>query len=279
MQWKHWLVPMGQYKELIIAVKSQFVLRQEIATTGQFPAARQPRRPVEHCGSLGHFHDILQTMKPSTIRPYLVSGLVLSLITLAAFHRRIEKPVSTNGVLAGDSEVEVTKLTINASTQTATGKSTYPEVKEFRESENLDILPSTKFKIESDVKAKQIPNSDELVVWTSIDFVVAPASQANERLEISQLATSASWGQITEMKDVQAVVLDRFLSLEPTHIVFSESDLGPVLAAFPLGNAGNLWPWLMRVNVHVQDRDGKPVADAECIVRLWPSRARLGRSD
>lgn len=231
---------------------------------------------LEHLGSLGeHFHDILQNMTLSAIRPYLVSGLLLSLITLTAFHGRTEKSVAPSGTLPEASVVEVTKVVTIADTQTATGKSAYQEVKEFRETEGLDILPATKFKVECDVKGEPIPNSDELVVWTTIDFIVAPASRANEKLEISQLATDGTWAQITGMRDVQATVLNGFLSLEPTHIVFSESKLGPVLSAFPLGDAGNLWPWLMRVNVHVQDRDGKLVAHAERIVRLWPSRARI----
>jgi hypothetical protein len=211
---------------------------------------------------------------PSAFRVYPLFGILLSLLMQAALPGRTEKPVAASGAQVSDSAIQVTEVTVDAA-EIVAGKSAYAEVHEFRENQNQDLRPAAKFMVNCAVKAKTTSNSEELIVWTTIDFIVAPATPANERLSINELAAEVSWGQITEMQDVESTVLDGFDSSEPTHIVFSESNRGPVLAAFPLGNAGNLWPWLMRVNIHVQDRNGKPVAQAERIVRLWPSATRL----
>ena len=53
---------------------------------------------------------------------------------------------------------------------------------------------------------------------------------------------------------------------EPTllcnQLVVKDLDLRSILITFPVGEDGELWPWLVRVAVHVMDRLGKRITDA-----------------
>jgi hypothetical protein len=82
------------------------------------------------------------------------------------------------------------------------------------------------------------------------------------------------WGQVTEMQDLNATAIYFLKPDETRQVIVKGLNLSTVLAAFPVGNAGELWPWLIRVTVHVQDRSGKQIAVAQRTLRLSPCAAR-----
>ena len=104
-------------------------------------------------------------------------------------------------------------------------------------------------------------------LWTTVDFLVAPVTRAYEQMDNSALGSSVGWGQMTEMRDLKATRIYFFRPKETRRVVVKGLDLSPVLAAFPVGDDGELWPWLVRVTVHVQDRSGKQIAVAERTLR------------
>jgi len=148
----------------------------------------------------------------------------------------------------------------------------YMEVQEFRETQELHLIPSSMF----DVKCELVGGSDvgDYFLWTTVDFLVAPVTRAYEQMDNSTIASSVSWGQMTEMRDLKATTIYWLRPKETRQVVVKDLDLRPILITFPVGEDGELWPWLVRVTVHVMDRSGKQIADAERIVRLVPTSAR-----
>lgn len=80
------------------------------------------------------------------------------------------------------------------------------------------------------------------------------------------------------MHDLKAVPIYSLRAGETRRVVIKDFDLEKSLASFPVGNPGNLWPWLLRVNIHIQGRRGKQIVSASHIVRLWPDSIRLPKS-
>ena len=117
-------------------------------------------------------------------------------------------------------------------------------------------------------------DTGDYFVWTSVDFLVAPVTRAYEQMDSNTLSSNVGWGQVTEMHDLKATPIYLLRAGEPRKIVIKGLDLSPVLAAFAVGEDGELWPWLIRVMVHVQDRSGKQLTSAERILRLVPNPAR-----
>jgi hypothetical protein len=79
---------------------------------------------------------------------------------------------------------------------------------------------------------------------------------------------------MSEMRDLNGTSIYSLRPNETKQAFIKDLNLSPVLSAFPLGNAGNLWPWLIRLTVHIQDRSGKQIAAAERTLRLAPSANR-----
>ena len=153
-------------------------------------------------------------------------------------------------------------------------KKKYVEVLEFRETQGLHLIPSNKF----DVRCEVVGGSDLLAgdyfLWTTVDFLVAPVTRAYEQMDNNELCSSVGWGQVMEMRDLKATPIYFLRPNEARQVTVRDLDLSPVLAAFPVGDAGELWPWLVRVTLHVLDRSGKQIEVAERTLRLSPSSAR-----
>jgi hypothetical protein len=147
------------------------------------------------------------------------------------------------------------------------------EIQAFRETQALHLAPSEKF----DVECKVVGGDDltgDYFLWTTVDFLLAPVTRAYEQMGDNELGSSVGWGQVMEMRDLKATPIYFLRSNETRLVTVKGLDLHEVLAAFPVGDAGELWPWLMRVKVHVQDRHGKQMVVAERALRLSPSAGR-----
>ncbi len=153
-------------------------------------------------------------------------------------------------------------------------KGKYVEVQAFQETQKLHLSPSDKFDVACEVVGGADVLTGDYFLWTTVDFLVAPVTRAHERMNNDELASSLGWGQITEMRDLEAISVYALRLEEIRGVVVKDLELGTVLAAFPVGNAGELWPWLVRITVHVQDRSGKHLALPERTLRLSPSSAR-----
>jgi len=150
--------------------------------------------------------------------------------------------------------------------------------KEFRETKNGRVNPPAKFDVVCEISGELDLSTEDFFLWTTVDFLVAPVTEAYEKMHIDQTGSSVSWGQVTEMHDLRAVPIYLLRAGETRRVVIKDFDLEKALASFPIGNAGNLWPWLLRINIHIQDRAGKQIVSAAHIARLWPDSIRLPKN-
>ena len=150
--------------------------------------------------------------------------------------------------------------------------------KEFRESKNGRVDPATKFDVVCEIGGELDLSTEDVFLWTTVDFLIAPVTEALEKMGIDEIGSSVSWGQLAEMHDLKATPIYSLRAGETRRVVIKDFDLKEALASFPVGNVGNLWPWLLRINIHIQDRAGKQIVSATHIVRLWPGSVRLPKS-
>jgi hypothetical protein len=153
-------------------------------------------------------------------------------------------------------------------------KSTPVEVERFLEIAPRQLMPSNKFDVECEIVGGEDDHFGDYFVWTTVDFLVAPVTRAYEQMGNGVLSSSVGWGQMAEMRDLKATPINLLRPGASRKVAVRGLDLSPVLAAFPVGEDGELWPWLVRVTVHVQDRSGKQLTSAEQTVRLTPNSAR-----
>jgi len=152
-------------------------------------------------------------------------------------------------------------------------KKGHVEVQTFRETRQLRLNPSSKFDVSCEVVGGLVLTGDYFL-WTTVDFVVAPVTRAYEQMGNNKLASSVGWGQVNEMQDLNGTSIYFLRPSETRQVVVKDLNLSTVLAAFPVGDAGEPWPWLVRVTVHVQDRSGKQIAVAQRTLRLSRCSAR-----
>jgi hypothetical protein len=147
------------------------------------------------------------------------------------------------------------------------------QIAEFKETSQHSVVPSPHFGASCTVRS-DARFEGEVLIWTSVDFIVAPATAEFAAKNDAQKAREVSWGQITEMSDLRAATVSLKRN-ETRNVVLREFDLRPVLAAFLPNESDNLWPWLMALHVHVQDRDGHELASTENLVALRPQPKRF----
>jgi hypothetical protein len=148
------------------------------------------------------------------------------------------------------------------------------EAHELLETESQHLVPSNRFDVECEITGGKDDHTADYFAWVTVEFLVAPVTRAYEQMDDGTLSSSVGWGQITEMHGLKATPIYLLRAGEPRKVVIKGLDLSPVLAAFPVGEDGELWPWLIRVSVHVQDRSGKQLTSAERTLRLVPNSAR-----
>ncbi len=210
-------------------------------------------------------------MRPSFARSIVCVLLCLGVDSLAATQQAKEPASAGKTERAELKNVEIKNVKVFAR-QASYKKRKYVEVLEFRETQHLHLIPSDKF----DVRCEIVGGSEvgDYFLWTAVDFLIAPVTRAYEQMDNTELGSSVGWGQHMEMRDLKSVPIYFLRADERREVVLKDMDLGMVLASFPVGDAGELWPWLIRVTVHVQDRSGQQIASAERTLRLSPSSAR-----
>ncbi len=156
-----------------------------------------------------------------------------------------------------------------------TGNGEPVEITGWNESKAFLLLPSRKFDLVCQLNNREASYSGDFLVRTTIDFLVAPPSVQYARMTSDQLGRAVSWGQVTEMRDVKTVSVYSLHPGESRAISIRGFDLTDVMAAFPPDDGAPLWPWLMRINLFVQDRSGKEVASAQRIFSLRPYKSRI----
>jgi hypothetical protein len=152
----------------------------------------------------------------------------------------------------------------------------YAEFQEFREAKDLGLFPSSQFEAICDVKGEPDLLAGDFLLWTTVEFLVAPATRRYEKVDPDAIASEVGWATLAEVADLKPISIYALGPGQTRRVVIKGFDLKKAVAAFPIGNPENLWPWLVRLEIHVQDRNGKQIGSAERIVRLFPDSVREG---
>jgi len=203
----------------------------------------------------------------------MMSFILLLLNVCSYGHAQDLAPLSVEPERAESKSLEIKNLKLFAWQEGVTIRK-YVEVQDFRETRELHLTPSEKFDVTCDVIGGLDVLTGDYFLWTTVDFLVAPVTRTFEQMDTNKLASNIGWGQVTQMQDLKATPIYSLRPDEARHVVVKELDLRKALTAFPVGVDGELWPWLLRLTVHVQDRSGKQVAVAERILRLAPNSTR-----
>jgi hypothetical protein len=214
-------------------------------------------------------------MKPCRIHALQLTLLLFSWSVLAPQEPKENAVIPARRNTEKSIEVKSVKL---FSWQSVGRKRTYREVKEFRETEGLHLEPTDKIDAVCEVKGgPRLSPEGDFFVWTTVDFVLAPANQEAEKIyakmDIERDASNALWGRVSAMEDLKAVPVYSLQAGETRRIVVSNFNLEKVIETWA-GNPNSLWPWLVRFHIHVQDRNGVQVTQAARVFRLLPNFAR-----
>jgi hypothetical protein len=168
-------------------------------------------------------------------------------------------------------EIESIKL---FSWQQVSDKRKYAELQEFQETKDLHLLPSARFEVVCELKGEPDLSAGDFLLWTVVDFFVAPVTQEYEEVEADQIGPSTGWDRLAEIQDLKPLPIYSLHPGETRRVVIKDFDLAKVLASFPVGSPDSLWPWFVRLKIHVQDRTGRQIGSAERIVHLSPDSVR-----
>jgi hypothetical protein len=121
-------------------------------------------------------------------------------------------------------------------------------------------------------KADSVIQEGDLVVLTTVDFIVAPTYAYSG--DVNKVIEDHNWGRVASMDDVR---LERVPFLRPhdhAQLKLKGFDLGRVVKEFN-GKDDMLWPWALRLNVRVLNREMTPVALGRIILPVFPADNRL----
>ncbi|HKW61546.1 MAG TPA: hypothetical protein VJN89_03285 [Candidatus Acidoferrum sp.] len=173
-------------------------------------------------------------MLSQSVRPFLLLCLFLA---FQAFGNCQESNYETARVELKKFGIKDVKL---VAWQAAGKRKKRVEVHEFLEAKRQHLLPADNFDVECEIVGGEDVLTDDYFLWTTVDFLVAPVTRAYEQMDNSALSSSVTWGQMTEMHDLKAMPIYLLRPGESRQVAVRGFDLNPVLAAFPVGEDGEL---------------------------------------
>jgi tetratricopeptide (TPR) repeat protein len=148
------------------------------------------------------------------------------------------------------------------------------EFQEFQEAKDLRLLPSDRFTLICELKGEPEFPAGDFLLWTAVEFFVAPVTPYYEKMKADQIDPKASWNMSAEIQDLKPLPIYSFHPGETRWVVINGFDLAKVLPSFPKEDPDNLWPWFLRIRIHVQDRTGRQIGSAERIIHVSPDSVR-----
>jgi hypothetical protein len=112
----------------------------------------------------------------------------------------------------------------------------------------------------------------DLVVVTTIDFIVAPTyAYAGD---VNKVIDDHNWERVGSMDDLRVERVPFLRAHDHARLKLKGFDLAKVVKEFNR-REDTLWPWALRVNVRVLNRDINPISFGQAILPLFPEDNRL----
>ena len=144
------------------------------------------------------------------------------------------------------------------------------------------------WKDSGDPKLSRLPNFDVVVVLqnisassvqdadfialTTIDFVVAPTYLYQG--DVRKILQNGNWSRLVSVDDVKMETVPYLKPGDEAELRIKGFNLGNLIASYN-GQDGTLWPWGLRVNIHVMNREMSRVAVGQATLRMISADSRL----
>lgn len=112
----------------------------------------------------------------------------------------------------------------------------------------------------------------DFIILTTIDFIIAPTYLYSG--DVQKIIQDHNWGRVGSVDDVKMEKVPYLNPGDRAQIGIKSFNLGKALKQFD-GDGDTLWPWALRMNVHVMNRDMTRVAVGQAILPMIPSDRRL----
>lgn len=132
--------------------------------------------------------------------------------------------------------------------------------------ELLDVLCTIENKSDSAVQR------GDFLILTTVDFIVAPTYVYSG--DITKVIADHSWARVASMDDVRLEQVPYVRSHKQVQLKITGLNLGKVVKEFD-GKDDALWPWALRVNVHLLSRETTAVASGQTVLPVIPADNRL----
>jgi hypothetical protein len=129
----------------------------------------------------------------------------------------------------------------------------------------LDIVCPIEVKEDSSIQ------ESDFIILTTMDFVVASTYLHDG--DVNKIVNEMGWVRVGSMHDIKMELVPYLKPMDRAQVKIKGFDLSIVVKEFQ-GKGDTLWPWALRVNVHVLSRDMTPVALRQVILPMIPSDIR-----
>ncbi len=113
----------------------------------------------------------------------------------------------------------------------------------------------------------------DFIILTTVESVVAPTYLHGGDME--SIINEGRWSREAKVDDVKTERVPYLKPKESVRLKIKGFHLGSLLKTYN-GKDDTLWPWALRVNIHVLNRDMTQVAHGRAILPMIPADSRLG---
>lgn len=156
----------------------------------------------------------------------------------------------------------------------ASWKASYVKLERWKDTSDPNVPHPEAFDILCPIenKGNSAIQEGDFIILTTIDFVVAPTYLHNG--DVSKIVNEVGWGRVGSMDDIKLGIVPYLRPQDRAQIKIKGFNLGRVIKEFN-GKEDTLWPWALRVNVRVLNRDMTPVALEQVVLPVIPADSRL----
>lgn len=155
-----------------------------------------------------------------------------------------------------------------------TWRDTYVKLDRWKQTTDPNVPHPELFDVVCTIKNKSnsTVQKGDFVVLTTVDFIVAPTYVYSG--DITKVIANHSWARVASMDDVRLEQVPYLRSHEQVQLKITGLNLGKVVKEFD-GKDDALWPWALRVNVHLLSRETMAVTSGQAVLPVIPADNRL----
>ncbi len=156
----------------------------------------------------------------------------------------------------------------------ASWKGSYIKLERWKDTSDPNIAHPEAFDVLCRIENKgdSAVQDGDFILLTTIDFIIAPTYLYQG--EVQKIIQEHSWSRVNSMDDVKMEKIPYLKPGDRAQIGIKGFNLAKTFKQFN-GEEDTLWPWALRVNVRILNRDMTQVALGQAILPMIPADRRL----